>query len=152
MHDLDPVFAAFSRGPALAELAADLGLVQPQLWQSMYIFKQPGIGGEVSELGSSVDRFVAHIVAKETDVVCDRSRYEARRLGDERDLPRPLGPRQARQRSVGGIDVAGIGPAEAEQQLHQLLHQLRVDPVLDLIEEHAALAQTIGPSSITRAL
>jgi phytanoyl-CoA hydroxylase len=47
MHDLDPVFAAFSRGPALAELAADLGLVQPQLWQSMYIFKQPGIGGEV---------------------------------------------------------------------------------------------------------
>lgn len=48
LHDLDPVFAAFSRGPALAELAADLGLVQPQLWQSMYIFKQPGIGGEVT--------------------------------------------------------------------------------------------------------
>ena len=47
MHDLDPVFAAFSRGPALAALAADLGLQQPQLWQSMYIFKQPGIGGEV---------------------------------------------------------------------------------------------------------
>jgi phytanoyl-CoA hydroxylase len=47
MHDLDPVFAAFSRGPALADLAADLGLAQPQLWQSMYIFKQPGIGGEV---------------------------------------------------------------------------------------------------------
>lgn len=48
LHDLDPVFAAFSRGRALAELAADLGLVQPQLWQSMYIFKQPGIGGEVT--------------------------------------------------------------------------------------------------------
>ena len=48
MHDLDPVFAAFSRGPALAELAAGLGLQQPQLWQSMYIFKQPGIGGEVT--------------------------------------------------------------------------------------------------------
>jgi phytanoyl-CoA hydroxylase len=48
MHDLDPVFAAFSHGPALAALAADLGLRQPQLWQSMYIFKQPGIGGEVS--------------------------------------------------------------------------------------------------------
>ncbi len=47
MHDLDPVFDAFSHGPALAELAADLGLRQPQLWQSMYIFKQPGIGGEV---------------------------------------------------------------------------------------------------------
>ena len=48
LHDLDPVFDAFSHGPALAALAADLGLAQPQLWQSMYIFKQPGIGGEVT--------------------------------------------------------------------------------------------------------
>ncbi|WP_230407693.1 phytanoyl-CoA dioxygenase family protein [Undibacterium rivi] len=47
MHDLDPVFSAFSRGPALAEVARQLGLQQPQIWQSMYIFKQPGIGGEV---------------------------------------------------------------------------------------------------------
>jgi len=47
MHDLDPVFQRFSHGPALAGLAAGLGLRQPQLWQSMYIFKQPGIGGEV---------------------------------------------------------------------------------------------------------
>ena len=47
MHDLDPVFAQFSHGPALAALAADLGLVDALLWQSMYIFKQPGIGGEV---------------------------------------------------------------------------------------------------------
>jgi phytanoyl-CoA hydroxylase len=47
MHDLDPVFDTFSRGVALHALAQDLGLEQPQLWQSMYIFKQPGIGGEV---------------------------------------------------------------------------------------------------------
>ncbi len=47
MHDLDPVFDAFSRGPELAALAHDLGLLEPQIWQSMYIFKQPGIGGEV---------------------------------------------------------------------------------------------------------
>jgi phytanoyl-CoA hydroxylase len=47
MHDLDPVFDAFSHGPELAALAADLGLARPQIWQSMYIFKQPGIGGEV---------------------------------------------------------------------------------------------------------
>ncbi len=47
MHDLDPVFSAFSKGPALAALAAELGLVQPQVWQSMVIFKQPEIGGEV---------------------------------------------------------------------------------------------------------
>lgn len=47
MHDLDPEFERFSRGPAMAALARDLGLADPKLWQSMYIFKQPGIGGEV---------------------------------------------------------------------------------------------------------
>ena len=47
LHDLDPVFDAFSRGPRLAALAHDLGLAEPLLVQSMLIFKQPGIGGEV---------------------------------------------------------------------------------------------------------
>ncbi|MFQ5557098.1 MAG: phytanoyl-CoA dioxygenase family protein [Acidimicrobiales bacterium] len=47
MHDLDPVFDAFSRTPEVTELVADLGFVHPLLLQSMYIFKQPGIGGEV---------------------------------------------------------------------------------------------------------
>ena len=47
MHDLDPVFDRFSRGPGMAAVAAGLGLKQAQIWQSMYIFKQPGIGGEV---------------------------------------------------------------------------------------------------------
>lgn len=47
MHDMDPVFDSFSRGPALDAVARSLGLAQPQIWQSMYIFKQPGIGGEV---------------------------------------------------------------------------------------------------------
>ncbi|MFL6138200.1 MAG: phytanoyl-CoA dioxygenase family protein [Frankiaceae bacterium] len=46
-HDLDPVFSAFSRRAELAELAADVGLGRPLLLQSMYIFKQPRIGGEV---------------------------------------------------------------------------------------------------------
>lgn len=48
MHDLDPYFDRFSRTPELAALVADLGIVEPRLLQSMYIFKQPGIGGEVS--------------------------------------------------------------------------------------------------------
>lgn len=48
MHDLDPVFHAFSHGPRLQAVAEGLGLVDPQLVQSMYIFKQPGIGGEVN--------------------------------------------------------------------------------------------------------
>jgi len=47
LHDLDPVFERFSRDARLATLARDLGLHDPQVWQSMYIFKQPGIGGEV---------------------------------------------------------------------------------------------------------
>jgi phytanoyl-CoA hydroxylase len=47
LHDRDAVFDAFSHGPELAALAADLGLVDPQVWQSQVIFKQPGIGGEV---------------------------------------------------------------------------------------------------------
>ncbi len=47
MHDLDPVFDGFSRQPKLRALAAGLGFRRPLLLQSMYIFKQPGIGGEV---------------------------------------------------------------------------------------------------------
>ncbi len=48
MHDLDPVFERFSRTPELAEVAGDIGLQDPLLLQSMYIFKPPHIGGEVS--------------------------------------------------------------------------------------------------------
>ncbi len=48
LHDLDPVFARFSRAPAIEQLVADLDIVAPLLVQSMYIFKQPGIGGEVT--------------------------------------------------------------------------------------------------------
>lgn len=47
LHDLDPVFDAFSRTPAIAALVASLGLDAPRLIQSMYIFKQPFVGGEV---------------------------------------------------------------------------------------------------------
>ena len=47
MHDLDPVFDSFSRTPELAALAGDIGMQAPLLLQSMYIFKQAHIGGEV---------------------------------------------------------------------------------------------------------
>jgi len=47
MHDTDPVFDRFARQPALAALAKGLGHADPKLAQSMYIFKQPEIGGEV---------------------------------------------------------------------------------------------------------
>jgi phytanoyl-CoA hydroxylase len=47
MHDLDPVFERFSRDRRLHDLALELGLAEPRVVQSMYIFKQPRIGGEV---------------------------------------------------------------------------------------------------------
>lgn len=47
MHDIDPVFERFTYTTALAEVVADIGIIDPLVLQSMYIFKQPGIGGEV---------------------------------------------------------------------------------------------------------
>ncbi|MEA2664890.1 MAG: phytanoyl-CoA hydroxylase, partial [Candidatus Eremiobacteraeota bacterium] len=47
LHDLDPVFARFSHDPRLHDLTVALGLAEPLVYQSMYIFKQPRIGGEV---------------------------------------------------------------------------------------------------------
>jgi phytanoyl-CoA hydroxylase len=47
MHDLDPVFKSFCQLPLFGRLLRDIGYVAPLLWQSMYIFKQPHIGGEV---------------------------------------------------------------------------------------------------------
>jgi phytanoyl-CoA hydroxylase len=48
LHDLDPVFDRFSRSDKVRELARAIGLEQSYLLQSMYIFKQPNIGGEVT--------------------------------------------------------------------------------------------------------
>lgn len=47
LHDLDPVFNAFCRQPVIGELARRVGFSEPVVQQSMYIFKQPNIGGEV---------------------------------------------------------------------------------------------------------
>ena len=48
LHDLDPTFNRFSRSTKIRELIATLGIEDPLLLQSMYIFKQPNIGGEVT--------------------------------------------------------------------------------------------------------
>ena len=47
MHDLDPVFEKFSYMPELGEITRRIGIADPGLIQSMYIFKPPRIGGEV---------------------------------------------------------------------------------------------------------
>lgn len=48
LHDLDDTFNKFSRDAKLVTLVEDLGYRKPLLMQSMYIFKQPNIGGEVT--------------------------------------------------------------------------------------------------------
>ena len=48
LHDLDPVFDRFFRAPAFAEAAAAVGMEHPVLLQSMVIFKNPRVGGEVT--------------------------------------------------------------------------------------------------------
>ena len=48
LHDLDPVFDRFSRSRNVKELAGAIGFEDSLLLQSMYIFKQPNIGGEVT--------------------------------------------------------------------------------------------------------
>lgn len=48
LHDLDETFDRFSRTEKLARLVSDLGVSRPLLIQSMYIFKQPRVGGEVT--------------------------------------------------------------------------------------------------------
>ncbi len=47
MHDLNPVMKSFCRLPVFGEIMRDIGYQDPVLWQTMYIFKQPHIGGEV---------------------------------------------------------------------------------------------------------
>jgi phytanoyl-CoA hydroxylase len=47
MHDLNPDFENFCRLPIFPEILRGIGYKAPLLWQTMYIFKQPHIGGEV---------------------------------------------------------------------------------------------------------
>ncbi len=47
MHDLDPVFNGFTRSPQMKQLAADLGLEDYLVIQSMFILKHAKIGGVV---------------------------------------------------------------------------------------------------------
>jgi phytanoyl-CoA hydroxylase len=47
LHDLDEKFIKFSKNDDLDQIAKAIGFEDPQLLQSMYIFKQPKIGGEV---------------------------------------------------------------------------------------------------------
>ncbi|XP_035115743.1 phytanoyl-CoA dioxygenase domain-containing protein 1 isoform X3 [Callithrix jacchus] len=47
LHAHDPIFRSITHSPKVQALARSLGLQMPVVVQSMYIFKQPHIGGEV---------------------------------------------------------------------------------------------------------
>jgi phytanoyl-CoA hydroxylase len=47
LHDLDDDFFRFSHRADLDQISRAIGIKKPILMQSMYIFKQPNIGGEV---------------------------------------------------------------------------------------------------------
>ncbi|KAJ4709748.1 Phytanoyl-CoA dioxygenase [Melia azedarach] len=47
LHEIDPVFKKISCSEKISNLLRSLGYKRPVIIQSMYIFKQPGIGGEV---------------------------------------------------------------------------------------------------------
>ncbi|KAL9259832.1 Phytanoyl-CoA dioxygenase-like protein [Drosera capensis] len=47
LHDHDPAFKKFACSEKMSSLLFSLGYKRPVVIQSMYIFKQPGIGGEV---------------------------------------------------------------------------------------------------------
>ncbi|XP_060464391.2 phytanoyl-CoA dioxygenase domain-containing protein 1 isoform X1 [Panthera onca] len=48
LHAHDPVFRSVTHSPKVQALAKSLGLQMPVVVQSMYIFKQPHLGGEVT--------------------------------------------------------------------------------------------------------
>ena len=47
MHDLDPVYSDFVHRKDLDDIAKAININSPKLLQSLYIFKQPKIGGKV---------------------------------------------------------------------------------------------------------
>lgn len=71
LHDLVPEFKQFCRQPVFAKALKAIGYEAPLLWQTMYIFKQPRIGGEVrwhqdaSYLGTRPSSVVGFWVALE---------------------------------------------------------------------------------------
>lgn len=48
MHDVDPDVSAFCRSQGFVNASAAVGMQDPRLLQSMIIFKNPEVGGEVS--------------------------------------------------------------------------------------------------------
>ncbi|XP_056875588.1 phytanoyl-CoA dioxygenase domain-containing protein 1 isoform X2 [Takifugu flavidus] len=48
LHAYEPLYKRVTHSPKVQSIARTLGFARPVVLQSMYIFKQPGIGGEVT--------------------------------------------------------------------------------------------------------
>ena len=48
LHQLNPVFKSFNEFSGIKSISTSLGMKEPTIVQSMYIFKSPRVGGEVS--------------------------------------------------------------------------------------------------------
>ncbi|XP_005881445.1 PREDICTED: phytanoyl-CoA dioxygenase domain-containing protein 1 isoform X3 [Myotis brandtii] len=76
LHAYDPVFKRVTHSPKMQALVRSLGLQKPVVVQSMYIFKQPHIGGEVwcSEIKfprKEEERLVLlHLAVTKTKALC----------------------------------------------------------------------------------
>lgn len=124
MHDLDPVFHDFTYTPELAAVAHDVGLDDPLALQSMYIFKQPGIGGEV---GCHQD---ATFLSTEPMTVTgfwfaieDATRENGclwAAPGGHRGPLRKIFERTTRERTSNGRDGAGGDPSEPLTRFREL--------------------------------
>ena len=64
LHWLVPEFRSVSFSEKVKTTARRLGFVSPAVVQSMYIFKQPGIGGEGEEIFMYIDKTSIHLRVK----------------------------------------------------------------------------------------
>ena len=85
-HDLIPAFDHFSRDEKVKALVEELGVEEPQIYQSMYIFKQPHIGGEVKWHQDATFFYTEPITVKTLWFAIDDATIENGCLWAPRDL------------------------------------------------------------------
>lgn len=147
LHDLDPVFDRFSRGADMAALAADLGLRVPQAWQSMVIWKPPGIGGEV---GWHQD--AAFLITEPVSVVAfwfaleDADRDNGCLWVEPGGHRGPLRQRFVREGDVVRLDTVDVTPWPAIAQAQPVEVEAGA-----LVVFHGALPHYSGPNRSARS-
>jgi len=129
MHDLDPVFDAFSRTPELANAVRSIGFKDPAIIQSMYIFKSPRIGGEVvCQEDATIDNGCMHFIpgGHQSPLRKRNHRYADGSVLDEvlDETPYPMHLRQPAEAPAGSLVIFDgraphmSGPNRSEKSRH----------------------------------